>query len=41
MTFVKKTAASRAISLMVRYPERSGLVKDMIAFAREELSHFK
>src|SRR6056300_1748371 len=39
--FCEQKAASTAISLMVRYPEMSELVKEMIALAQEELSHFE
>ena len=33
--FCEQKAASTAISLMVRYPEMSELVKEMIALAQE------
>ena len=39
--FCEQKAASSAISLMVRYPEESDLVKAMIKLAQEELIHFK
>ena len=39
--FCEQKAASTAISLMVRFPEKSELVKLMIALAQEELSHFE
>lgn len=39
--FCEQKAASTAISLIVRYPEESELVKSMTALAQEELSHFE
>ncbi|MEK9604298.1 MAG: tRNA-(ms[2]io[6]A)-hydroxylase [Flavobacteriaceae bacterium] len=39
--FCEQKAASTAISLIVRYPEESELVKAMTALAQEELSHFE
>ena len=39
--FCEQKAASTAISLMVRFPEKSELVELMIALAQEELSHFE
>ena len=39
--FCEQKAASTAISLMVRYPEKGELVEAMIALAQEELSHFE
>ncbi len=39
--FCEQKAASTAISLMVRFPEKSELVELMIALAKEELSHFE
>lgn len=39
--FCEQKAASTAISLMVRYPEKTELVEAMIALAQEELSHFE
>ena len=39
--FCEQKAASTAISLMVRYPEESGLVQAMTELAQEELSHFE
>ncbi len=37
----EKKAASSAISLMHRYPEREALLKKMSRLAREELKHFE
>tara|TARA_A100001011_G_C14317073_1_gene848457 strand:- start:4141 stop:4419 length:279 start_codon:yes stop_codon:yes gene_type:complete len=39
--FCEQKTASTAISLMVRYPEESGLVQAMTELAQEELSHFE
>ena len=39
--FCEQKAASTAISLIVSFPEYTDLVKEMIALAEEELSHFK
>ena len=39
--FCEQKAASTAISLIVRYPEKSELVEKMIELANEELTHFK
>ena len=37
----EQKAASNAISIVVRYPQYPRLVKEMIALAQEELSHFE
>ena len=39
--FCEQKAASTAISLIVSFPEFTDLVKEMIALAEEEMSHFK
>ena len=39
--FCEQKAASTAISLIVTYPEKHDLVRDMSALAREEMSHFE
>jgi tRNA-(ms[2]io[6]A)-hydroxylase len=39
--FCEQKAASTAISLIVTYPEHTGLVTEMAALAREEMSHFE
>lgn len=39
--FCEQKAASTAISLIIRYPEESELVKAMTDLAQEELSHFQ
>lgn len=36
----EQKAASNAISLIVRYPEHSGLVTELLRIAQEELAHF-
>ncbi|MFN5324904.1 MAG: tRNA-(ms[2]io[6]A)-hydroxylase [Bacteroidota bacterium] len=37
----EQKAASNAISIVVRYPEHSELVEEMIRLSQEELSHFQ
>lgn len=37
----EQKAASNAISLIVRYPERDALVRELLRIAREELEHFE
>jgi tRNA 2-(methylsulfanyl)-N6-isopentenyladenosine37 hydroxylase len=37
----EQKAASNAISLVVNYPEHTEMVKELLAIAREELSHFE
>ncbi len=37
----EKKAASTALSLIFRYPERAGLITPLSELAREELSHFE
>lgn len=39
--YCEQKAASTAISLIVSFPEYSELVKEMVALAQEEMSHFK
>ncbi|NCT17608.1 MAG: tRNA 2-methylthio-N6-isopentenyl adenosine(37) hydroxylase MiaE [Flavobacteriaceae bacterium CG_4_8_14_3_um_filter_34_10] len=39
--YCEQKAASTAISLIVSFPEYSELVEEMIALAKEEMSHFK
>lgn len=39
--FCEQKAASNAISLVVRFPEKSDLVKVLLDLAQEELEHFK
>ena len=39
--FCEQKAASTAISLIVSFPEYTDLVQEMIALAKEEMSHFK
>ena len=39
--FCEQKAASKAISLIVTYPEYSDLVTAMTALAKEEMSHFQ
>ncbi len=39
--YCEQKAASTAISLIVSFPEYTELVKEMIALANEEMSHFK
>ncbi len=39
--YCEQKAASTAISLIVGFPEYTDLVKEMIALANEEMSHFK
>jgi len=39
--YCEQKAASTAISLIVSFPEYTGLVKEMVALAQEEMSHFK
>ena len=39
--FCEQKAVSSAISLIVKYPEKSELVEKMIELANEELTHFK
>ena len=38
--YCEQKAASTAISLIVGFPEKSDLVKEMIALSREEMGHF-
>ena len=38
--YCEQKAASTAISLIIGFPERSDLVKEMIALSREEMGHF-
>src|SRR6187399_978086 len=37
----EQKAATNAISLMVHYPDYSDMVNDMLALAKEELTHFE
>jgi len=39
--YCEQKAASTAISLIVSFPEYTDLVKEMVALAQEEMSHFK
>ena len=39
--FCEQKAASTAISLIVSFPEYTELVQEMVALAKEEISHFK
>lgn len=39
--YCEQKAASTAISLIVGFPEYTGLVQEMIALVKEEISHFK
>ena len=39
--YCEQKAASTAISLIVKFPERTELVEAMIALVKEEMSHFK
>ena len=39
--YCEQKAASTALSIVVGFPEHSGLVTEMIALAEEEISHFK
>jgi len=39
--YCEQKAASTAISLIVSFPEYTGLVEEMIALSREEMAHFK
>ncbi len=39
--YCEQKAASNAISIVVRYPEKTALVKAMLEVAREELEHFQ
>lgn len=39
--YCEQKAASTAISLIITYPEHTGLVKKMTELAMEEMSHFK
>lgn len=39
--YCEQKAASQAISLIVKYPEKSELVDKMTALAREEMGHFQ
>ncbi|MFT5103502.1 MAG: tRNA-(ms[2]io[6]A)-hydroxylase [Candidatus Latescibacterota bacterium] len=39
--YCEQKAASTAISFIVSFPEYSGLVQEMIALVKEEISHFK
>ena len=39
--YCEQKAASTAISLIVKFPERTELVEAMIALVKEEISHFK
>ena len=38
--YCEQKAASTAISLIIGFPEKSDLVKEMIALSREEMGHF-
>ena len=38
--YCEQKAASMAISLIIGFPDRSDLVKEMIALSREEMGHF-
>ena len=38
--YCEQKAASTAISLIIGFPEKSELVKEMTALAREEMGHF-
>ena len=38
--YCEQKAASTAISLIVGFPDKSELVKEMVALAREEMGHF-
>ena len=38
--YCEQKAASMAISLIIGFPEKSELVKEMTALAREEMGHF-
>lgn len=38
--YCEQKAASTAISLIIGFPEKSALVKEMIALSREEMGHF-
>lgn len=39
--YCEQKAASNAISIVIKYPEKSDLVKAMLELAQEELEHFK
>ena len=39
--YCEQKAASTAISLIIRFPEYTDLVQEMIALVKEEMSHFK
>ncbi|MBT8269334.1 MAG: tRNA 2-methylthio-N6-isopentenyl adenosine(37) hydroxylase MiaE, partial [Bacteroidia bacterium] len=39
--YCEQKAASTAISLIVSFPEKTELVKEMTALVKEEISHFK
>ena len=39
--YCEQKAASTAISLIIRFPEYTDLVEEMIALSREEMGHFK
>ena len=39
--YCEQKAASTAISLIIGFPDKSELVQEMIALAKEEMSHFK
>jgi tRNA-(ms[2]io[6]A)-hydroxylase len=39
--YCEQKAASNAISIVVKFPERSELVTAMLELAQEELEHFK
>ncbi|MFM1744073.1 MAG: hypothetical protein RLZZ630_10 [Bacteroidota bacterium] len=39
--YCEQKAASNAISIVVRYPEKTNLVRAMLEVAREELEHFQ
>jgi tRNA-(ms[2]io[6]A)-hydroxylase len=39
--FCEQKAASNAISLVINYPDLTDLVDDMLALAKEELTHFE
>lgn len=39
--YCEQKAASTAISLIIRFPEYTELVEEMIALSREEMGHFK
>jgi tRNA-(ms[2]io[6]A)-hydroxylase len=39
--YCEQKAATNAISIIIRYPDRSELVTDLLELAQEELSHFQ